>query len=399
MTGPAGTFPTTGSKKGLQVEDVADALALGVRHASINLNLCRLVSPHAAGNVAALECEAGRFTFDLDYAAELDAQIKPLSDHGVLVYLVVLAYVSGDATINRLMLHPGYSPAAPNFLGAFNTVSPEGRAWLAAAMEFLAQRWSGPDQAHGRVVGYVIGNEVTVHWWWHHMGRVAMEPFADEYLRAVRLAHQAVRTRAAWPRVYISLDHHWNLRYPQADPLQGFAGRAFVDYFARGAREGGDFDWHLAFHSYPESLYEPRFWNDVTATPDDDTLRVTFGNLEVLVRHFSRGELLFDGRRRSIIISEQGFNTPDGPDGELIQAAAFCYGYKNAERLDGIDAFILHRHVDRPRDEGGLRLGLRGVEPHRAKKMIYECFRAADTPDWERHFAFALGVVGLPRWE
>ena len=103
-----------------------------------------------------------------------------------------------------------------------------------------------------------------------------------------------------------------------------------------------------------------------------------------------------------MILSEQGFHTPAGPDGEVIQAAAYCAAYKRVEQLDGIDAFILHRHVDHPH-EGGLLLGLRSLEPgdgeSRRKKLIYECFRAADTPEWEKAFEFALPIVGKEAWE
>ena len=38
-------YPATTSKKGLQVEMVDDALALGVKHAALNVNLSQLVDP------------------------------------------------------------------------------------------------------------------------------------------------------------------------------------------------------------------------------------------------------------------------------------------------------------------------------------------------------------------
>lgn len=398
-------YPTAQSKKGLQVELIGDALHLGVKHAAINVNLSQLVAPGSEGVEGVLLHRGDgerRFYFHLDYVAGLDRQIKALSDHGVVVHLIVLAYASGREQIDQLLLHPAYDLGAPNRLGAFNVETQRGRAWLYAALEFMAGRWSRPDRQFGRVAGYIVGNEVNSHWWWYNRGDASMKEVADDYLGAVRLMYQAVHSQSPWARVYVSLDHHWGIRYPAGTDRQTFPGKAFIDYFATQARrDGADFPWHVALHPYPENLFDPRFWQDKTATTAADTARITFKNLEVLVDYLRRPELTFRGRPRRIILSEQGFHTPDGPDGETLQAAAYCYAYRKVAQLDGIDAFILHRHVDHPH-EGGLRLGLRRFEPGardpRPPKKIYECFRQADTDDWQAAFEFALPVVGLERW-
>lgn len=398
-----GAYPTPASKKGLQVEMVDDALALGVKNAALNFNLSQLIDPKGDTNNPSWEFNGQTYYFQRGYLESMDRRIKELSDHGVVVTLIVLTYQSGDPVVERIMVHPRCIAVAPNHLGNFNTVTDEGRRWLSATLEFCAERWSRPDQQYGRVAGYIMGNEVDSHWWWANMGRVSMREFADDYLRTVRLAHDAIRRESGWARVYISLDHHWNIHYAAGDETQTFAGRPFIDYFAEQARAGGDFDWNLAYHPYPEDLFNPRFWNDRTATTNVLTSpRITFKNLQLLPAYFRRPELLYNGHPRSIILSEQGFHTPAGPDGETIQAAAFCYAYKKVERLDGIDAFILHRHVDNA-GEGGLRLGLRSNvprdgDPH-PKKKIYECFRLADTPDWRPAFDFALPIIGLKSWD
>jgi len=395
-------YPQAASKKGLQVEIVDDALALGVKHAALNFNLSQLIDPRGDTNNPSWESRGKTFRFKRSYTESMDRRIKTLSDAGVLVNLIVLAYASGDSNVNRLMLHPRYDPKAPNKLGAFNTVTDDGRAWFTATMEFVAERWSRPDRKHGRVVGYIMGNEVNSHWWWANMGRVDMEEFTEDYLRVMRLAHEAVRRQSSWGRVYLSLEHHWSICFGAGDERQAFAGRPFLDHFARRAREDGDFDWHVAFHPYPENLFEPRFWRDKSATTNADTPRITFKNLPVLTEYLRRPEMLFAGKPRRVILSEQGFHTPKGTNGEVVQAAAYAYAYKLVERLEGIDSFILHRHVDHPH-EGGLLLGLRGMTPSggeaRPRKKIYDVFRLADTPEWEKAFEFALPVLGVKGWE
>jgi hypothetical protein len=122
----------------------------------------------------------------------------------------------------------------------------------------------------------------------------------------------------------------------------------------------------------------------------------------VLLEFLQRPELKFGDESRRVILSEQGFHTPDGADGEQLQAAAYCYAWKKVQSLKGIDAFILHRHVDHAH-EGGLRLGLwtrrmeSVAEPER-KKLIHEIFRAAGTDGEERAFLFALPIIGVKDW-
>ncbi len=388
-------YPHAASKKGLQVEMVEDALALGIKHAALNVNLSQLIDPSRDSGEPTWEHDGKTFRFKTSALERLDRQIKPLSDRGVIVNLVILAYRSGNEVIDRLMLHPNVDRKASNNLGAFNCATAEGREWFEATLGFLTERWSRPDRTYGRAVGFIIGNEVNSHWWWYNRGKVGFDTIAADYLKTVRLAHSAVRRQSSCARVYLSLEHHWTIRYGAGDAEQAFPGRQLVDYFAK---EGNDFDWHLAYHPYPESLFEPRFWNDKTAMNSPDTPRITFKNLQVLTDYFARDELLYQGKRRRIILSEQGFHTPDGADGESIQAAAYCYAYRRVAALDGIDSFILHRHVDHPH-EGGLRLGLRRRDgDSRPKKRIYDCFLHADQANWRETFGFALPIIGLDAW-
>ena len=397
-------FAGVSSKKGLQVQMTDDAIALGVRHAGLNVNLCDLIAPHDAApdDTIVHQHDGGEFRFRRGTVEEHDRRIHALSDHGMLVYLILLVYRHPDESVNRLLIHPQYDASAPNRLGAFNTVTADGRRWLAATCDFLASRWSNLAAPHGRAVGYIVGNEVNSHWFWSNRGRTSLAEFAADYESAVRIVHDSVRRYADWPRVYLSLEHHWNIRYEAATADQAFAARPFLEEFARLARERGDFEWHVAFHPYPENLFEPRFWNDRSATSADDTPRITLRNLPVLSRFLDREAMRYQGRPRRVILSEQGFHTPDGPDGETVQAAAYCLAHRLDRDQPGIDAFILHRHVDHA-EEGGLRLGLWTRRPDSIStpdrpKRIHECFHAADTPNEEDAFAFALPIVGLDSW-
>lgn len=381
---------------------VDDAIALGVQHAALNWNLAQMIDLAGETNSFPLEIGTNRFHFRRGYIEAMDGQIKTLSDTGAVVSLILLYYRSGQKEMDAIMLHPKFSDSAPNGLTEFNTSTPEGGRWLQACFEFIARRYSEAGYPHGRVANYIVGNEVNSHWFWANMGRTTMEEFATDYLRAVRLCDESVKKYSTTARVYLSLEHHWNIHYPGGDEAQTFAARPFLEFFARRAREGGDFDWNLAYHPYPENLFECRTWNDKTATFEETTPRITFKNLEMLTKFFEREDLRYHGQLRRIILSEQGFHSKAGEEGERAQAAAYAYAFYRVSKLPGIDAFILHRHVDHGQ-EGGLNLGLwarkaDSVATPDRKKPIYDVFRRADTPDWQEAFSFALPIIGIKSW-
>src|SRR6185503_5308339 len=99
-------------------------------------------------------------------------------------------------------------------------------------------------------------------------------------------------------------------------------------------------------------------WNDDKAFDTLDTPLITFKNIEVLTRYMRQPHLLFEGRIRHIILSEQGLNSEETDESERIQAAAYALAYWKIVRTNGIEAFIYHAHVDH-REEFGLNLGIR----------------------------------------
>lgn len=396
-------FPHLQSKKGLHVQMIDDAIKLGVKCAGFDIDIGGCVSLAPATDDLSWQMDGRPFWFRRSYIEYMDAGIKAMSSHGAAVTLILLNYNHPGAPANRILQHPDYDPACPGHISAFNTLTPEGLAWYKAWIEFLADRYATPGFPHGRVVNYIVGNEVNAHWDWANMGHVTMEQFAPDYLRAVRIADTAVRKYSSCARVYISLEHDWNKLYAETNDLQGFPGRTFVDYFNRIAKAGGDFDWNLAFHPYPEDLFNCRTWADKTATMSEDTPRITFKNIEMLPRYFRRQELLFHGKPRRIILSEQGFHATLTPEGEKLQAAAYCYAWRKIADLNGVDEFILHRHVDNAA-EGGLNLGLwqrapDSMDTPMKKRPMYEVFRLADTPQWKQAFQFALPIIGIKSWD
>lgn len=362
------------SKKGLQVQMVDDALALGVSHAALNVQLGHLVEEID---------DQGRPVVSEAALRALDAQVRPLAAAGVELNFILLARATFRAEIDALQFDPRFSSQAPYQLGAFRVLDAAGQAYLRAVMRVLAQRY-GAESKVGRVRGWIVGNEVNSHWWWYNLGDASMEEVVATYEPAVRLVHEVVTEHNPDAQIYLSLEHHWQHRFAAGTEKQSCSGRALLDAFAQLARERGDFAWHVAFHPYPENLFDCRFWEDETALPTPETPRITFKNLEVLTDYLARKELLWQGKPRRVILSEQGFHCRDDATGERDQAAAFALAWQKVESLAGIDAFIYHRHVDHAQ-EGGLRFGLYENQPGSVadpgrKRQIWELMRVCDTP-------------------
>jgi len=396
-------YPTRPSPKGLQVQMVPDALELGIHHAGLNITLNGLLAAEKEAKPGQPTASADGFTFAINqkYAEAMHRQIKPLSDRGVSVTLIVITYRSPDERIRTLTVHPKADPAKGTTMAA-NTVTPEGRACYKALTDFIARRWSAADATHGRVWGWVVSNEVNSHHEWHQMGPASVEEVASQYEDQSRLAWESLRRHSANARIYLSLEHHWTAKN-HANPLMACPGRTLLELFAKRARERGDFDWNLAFHPYPWNLRDPRTWLD-KVTFDDDAKKVTFKNLEVLTRKLATPELLYTGKPRRLSFTEQGFDLPQRPEGLAEQAAAYAYAWEKVTRVGStVDAFLYHRHVDHAK-EGGLRFGLWSNKPGSIadpdqKRPIWFTLKAAGTPAWKAAAEPYLKTCGLQSWD
>ncbi len=392
-------FPQPPSIKGLQVQMVDDAIALGIHHAGVNINITALVDREKKPQNPKRTVDGFEFSFQESYLKSLDRQIKPLSDKGILIYLIVIAYPSKNPDIDGLVIHPDARKDYKYTVGGFNAATPEGKAWLRAVSEEMSSRWSGARPECGRVWGWIVGNEVNSHWMWSNMGKKSLDQATSAYAGAFRIIHNSVRAASKNARLYVSFDHHWGVGMHGISAEEAVGGRAFLDSFAKLTN---DLDWHVAWHPYPEDLGNPRAWADKTVTHDDNSNKVTFKNLEVLCRHLRQPQLLYEGKPRRVILSEQGFHTLLTPEGESLQAAAFAYAWEKCRRLPLVDAFIYHRHVDHAK-EGGLRLGLWRNAPHsiadpHSKKQIWNLLQKAGTPEWDAAAAPLLPVTGLTSW-
>ncbi len=395
--------------KGVSCPVVIDDLKeLGARHTHWNINLSNLLLPEGAENPDRewmLHREGITIRINPDYVRSLDNTISDLTKADVNVVAVILNIVGLPARENNPLIHPDAYITDPEFSHfAVNLSNKKSVVTYTTLMEFLAERYSRPDKRFGQIGGYIIGNEVDSHWTWHNMGPADLDTVAREYLNQVRLSWLAISQAHSDIPVFISLTHSW-VRPNSQDPLRSLSGKALLDKLVELSINEGNYPWHIAYHPYPQDLRNPRFWQDDMATFGYDTPMVTFRNLEVLAGYMDKPRNMIQGRSRRLILSEQGFDTPAGPDGEEIQAAAYALSYERIKQIPKIEAYILHRHVDH-RGEFGLRLGLwtaKQIPGHMStpdqKKKLWYVFQAAGTPNWRDEVKFALAILGLDSWD
>ena len=259
-----------------------------------------------------------------------------------------------DKAAGRLFEHPDFDPAGIYTMPNMTTL--ESLNLYAAAIDFLAERYSRPDKKYGRVHHWIAHNEVDAGWVWTNAGIEAPLRFMDIYIKSMRLLYYTARKYSPHPEVFITLTHYWQSRhneycYPSAQLLE-----LLVDY----TQAEGDFKWGVAHHPYPQSLFEPKSWLDDQATFDYDTPTITFKNLEVLDAWIKQPRALYQGKiKRTVFLSEQNPNSKDYSEEALReQAAGMAYAMKKLEACDGIDAYQMHGWFDQ-RAEGGLRIGVR----------------------------------------
>lgn len=398
-------FPEAESKKGIQVQMTDDAEELGISHAAINVayDLMLYRSDNHPNNTIEYEFEGETFYFKKDYVLGLDNQIKSMSDNNMIVSLILIMYNTGmnEDTPNEFLIHPDAEPGGTVY--AVNTKNEIGTKYYSAITNFLAERYTREDEKYGRAVNYIVGNEVGQNKVWNNMGPKLVWDYVDEYARTLRLTNTIVKSHYAHARTYISLDHFWDENIP-ADSTWKYDNKKIINLLNEGIKSQGDIPWHIAFHPYPQNLFEPRFWNDDKATDDFNTDVITFKNLQVLSEYMNQEELLYEDNPRRIILSEQGFHSGDNSEeAQKVQAAAYAYAYYKVKFLDEIDSFILHRHTDHA-EEGGLKLGLwttaeGEISTPDEKKYIYDVFKYIDTGKSLEVTEFAKSIIGIENWK
>ncbi len=391
-------YPVFRHKKALQPCG-DDSLVLGVEQAVYNVNLPALMSFRRTSESICFVCEGKEYYFHASQVRNLDVVMREQKKKNITVTLILLnsPFLFGSMQEKKLLdicIHPDFSWEDPGaFISAFPYYT-EGRSYYRAFVEFLAERYAGTNPDLSCVRGMIVSNEINSQYVWGNAGEKTPEEYVQEYEKILRLTAEAARKYFRNMRVYVSLDHLFNISLDSTLPLRYYQGRRVLELLNEYAKREGDFDWSVAYHCYPENLYYPDFYNDRSADFYFSTPRITFKNIEMLPAFLHQDRFLFHGKPRHIILSEQGFHAEEDGFIEDQGAAAYALAYKKIEALPDIDMFMCHSYTDNEK-EFGLHLGIRRAgkdgKPGKPRK-IYYCMKAMGTEEeifwvsWARDF-------------
>ncbi|MHC1695768.1 MAG: DUF5722 domain-containing protein [Eubacteriales bacterium] len=421
--------PTAKTKKGLQVQVTSDAEMLNIGQATVNIILNDFYAPERGNNTEEYRFGGESYYFNLEKIIEYDKKIKPLSDNGILVSAVLLITKSSELeTIPKtetpgpdgspvsvpdyskmspiqILAHPGAIVDSNTYFVGINTRSEYGVKYFSALMSFIADRYVRENTGYGRITNVILGDEIGRGYIYNNCGALPIQDYARDYLRALRIADTAVRSRFGGARVYVSMDKYWNSLSALGLPADTeYKNIALFDALSALSVKEGNFPWNLAYHARGEDLSKAQFWKETTSGASTQAPIITMNNISMLDQYVNTEKSMWlDGEPRRILLSEQGFPSGDNSrDSQQQQAAAFAYAYYKVQSIANIEGFIYYRHVDSAL-ESTLNFGLwrSGSEENPVpteKKAIYDVFKYIDTPRSVEVTSFALPIIGITDW-
>ncbi len=399
-------FKTALTKKGLNIEldMLDDAFDLGVKHVAVNMAFSMIM-----GDGIDYTYDGKVYHFNKAIVEDYDEIISAYSGKDMTVTAIILNDWN-DSQPN--LIYPGTAKTSSAYYYMFNAATQAGFEQTRATFAFLAERYNGSDNSHGKISNWILGNEINCQVW-NYMGPTDINTYVQAYQKAFRVFYTAIKSTSANDRVYFSLAYWWGAPYENRNDSLNYKGKDIVDTFNALAAAQGQMDWGLAYHPYPHPMTEPEFWDDASSgliTEDFNSPVINFANLHVLTDYLCQDALkTASGEVRHVILTEQGFSSLSATRGEVpeLQAAAYAYSYYLVDSNPYIDAYILSRQVDAPAEvKGGQKFGLWECDMNQPnlivatkRKKIWQVFRDIDKKNATlESSAFAKSILGIQKW-
>ena len=179
--------------------------------------------------------------------------LEATKKHNISVAAIILidpASRSADPALGALLEHPDYDGGVYTMPNMTNLESVN---CYAAALDFLAKRYSTTNNHYGRISHWIMHNEVDGARQWTDMGVKPVTVFTDTYVKSMRMCYNIVRQYNMYAEVFASFSHSWT---DMANP-GWYTSKEIIDLINAYSKVEGDYQWAMAYHSYPQDLTNP----------------------------------------------------------------------------------------------------------------------------------------------
>ena len=329
------------TKKGLQTTNIQELTQTKSKTAFFNLPVSILL----ANNAERVPYEYNGKTYYFNKIGGYTQFVRQCNQKGIQVTAQLLL----DWSSATKSLTASGSKGSRAAYYAWNTKNADAREKMEALFSFTAELFSANDCY---VSNWILGNEINTYSVWHYPGNMSKSEYITSYSESFRSLYNAVRSKRASSKVFLCVDHYWNMT------VQGYAAKDVVDSVAKKLKTlQKGVNWNLAYHAYPYPLTDCRFWsgkNSNYLTNRSDSPIISLNNLNALTSYIRKTY----GANTRILLSEQGFTSTVGQD---AQAAAVALGYYIAACNPMVDGFIIRSYQDESHEAAqGLAMGLKG---------------------------------------
>ncbi len=368
-------YPTAQNKKGLALgaDMEEDGLELNICHATLNLPISWVIAHRWERNSYrsySYRYKGKTYWFRRTSVKVWDKILKKLQTRNVIVTGILLMEKRSD--LKDLIYPKARNKKAAYY--AWNMDGGKNQRQIEAAVSFLAERYSSG--RHGRIVGWIVGNEIDSASEWNAAGKIGFSSYMDLYARMFEMCSKIIRRVYSNARLYVPLDHFWNIIYSN-----DFKAKKCLDTFGARMKKDG-YPWNLAYHAYNGDLMQPSItakqYFDTTDKPTSPI--ITMKNLSVLTKYVREKY----GEKTRIILSEHGYSsTWKKKNVSRQQSEAIALSYYLAMADPMVDSFVYYSQVDQTMlTKVGASFGLWKVSKHENatnKKPSWTTFKYMDT--------------------
>jgi len=320
-----------GTGKGIYGTGIAFMQENGVSDTVMWVDVGKFFAVESTGG-SKFECGEDQYFYNNEYFSSIDNMIGNYREKNISVTLVFVVSDTGSETLNKLLIHKNADLSA--LYCAYNTSDSAGLAYLRAISEFFAQRYC----VDGTVTRVAFGDGVALARTNYNMGKTLLGQFVDEYAKGLRTVYNAMKAIAPATEVYTYIDDNWD-NGTAFDAYSRFDNKSFLQELNRCIRDGGNIAWGVAQNPYPLNTENYFSYSDNSVTGSDLSPRVTFKNVEVLLRFLKESLLLYGNSPRDFIVIEK---TNFSDVSEQNVTADYVYNSYKA-LVNGVSAYLTNR--------------------------------------------------------